>query len=254
MDYYEILGIPRNAPLSEISESYRNLARKHHPDMHQDEQAKNENAVIFKKIAEAYSVLSDPAKRSQYDIQGYVGRRPPQRPARPKPATKTKEDFERERAEAQDHNEKNEFDREPMNVSCTFFGGGSTGRNIMVHLKLEPKEMQNGCEKWVVIKKRVACRRCVGDGWALWYCPKCRTNSGKKRDPYGVGWCNHCENTGTIGGDCELCQGIGLGKWEISQIKVIVPRNTKPGHTITIMGEGEIAPKKPPGNIRVVVV
>ncbi|MDD5048808.1 MAG: molecular chaperone DnaJ, partial [Methanoregulaceae archaeon] len=66
-DYYEILGIPKNADEKEIKKAYRNLARKYHPDVCKDEGADER----FKKINEAYSVLSDPQKRSQYDQLGH---------------------------------------------------------------------------------------------------------------------------------------------------------------------------------------
>lgn len=66
-DYYEILGIPKNADEKEIKKAYRNLARKYHPDVCKEEGADER----FKKINEAYSVLSDPQKRSQYDQLGH---------------------------------------------------------------------------------------------------------------------------------------------------------------------------------------
>lgn len=70
MNYYEILGVTRNASAEEISEAYRSLARKHHPDMHQDASAKQEHATVFKRVSEAFSILNDPTKKSQYDALG----------------------------------------------------------------------------------------------------------------------------------------------------------------------------------------
>ena len=70
-DYYEILGIPRNASEDEIKKAYRNLARQFHPDLHPDK--RKEMEAKFKEINEAYHVLSNPKKRSDYDLTGKVG-------------------------------------------------------------------------------------------------------------------------------------------------------------------------------------
>lgn len=73
-DYYEILGVARNAAEDDIKKAYRNLARKFHPDLHPDKKAEME--AKFKEINEAYGVLSDPKKRSDYDLTGSVGYEP----------------------------------------------------------------------------------------------------------------------------------------------------------------------------------
>ncbi|MBI5455054.1 MAG: DnaJ domain-containing protein [Deltaproteobacteria bacterium] len=73
-DYYEILGVARNAAEDDIKKAYRNLARKFHPDLHPDKKAEME--AKFKEINEAYGVLSDPKKRSDYDLTGSVGHEP----------------------------------------------------------------------------------------------------------------------------------------------------------------------------------
>ncbi|MHC1585093.1 MAG: DnaJ domain-containing protein, partial [Candidatus Syntropharchaeia archaeon] len=70
-DYYEILGVGRNASLDEIKRAYRRLAKKYHPDVNRDNPKEAEEK--FKEISEAYEVLSDPEKRARYDRYGHSG-------------------------------------------------------------------------------------------------------------------------------------------------------------------------------------
>ena len=71
-DYYEILGVPKDAPLDAIKKAYRSLALKHHPDRVQESEKKQAEEK-FKEISEAYGVVSDPAKRKTYDQFGHSG-------------------------------------------------------------------------------------------------------------------------------------------------------------------------------------
>ena len=74
MDYYQVLGVDRKAAAADIKKAYRRLARKYHPDLNPGDKSAE---ARFKEIQEAYSVLSDAKKRSQYDQFGFAGDRPP---------------------------------------------------------------------------------------------------------------------------------------------------------------------------------
>ncbi len=254
MDFYDTLGVPKSASVEQIKKAYRQKARAHHPDMHSGDEAKAKNAEIFKAINQAFEVLGDPEKKARYDVQGYWGRRPPSQPTpRPKadkPTPKTKEEFEREKKEEarKDALKAGRYDHEPMNVTCTFYGGEGSGRSILVHVKLSPSEMKNGCSKTVMVKKRDFCNRCGGDAIGLFPCPKCRNHSIAKMS------CGYCDTTGEREGKCDYCRGTGVGKWMVEELGFKVSPNTQPGHSVTLLGMGETAPRKPPGNVRIVLL
>jgi molecular chaperone DnaJ len=245
MDYYTRLGVSREATEEEIKKHYRKLAMQFHPDRNPGDK---DAETTFKEVQEAYDVLSDTDKRSQYDRQGYVGRRPPTPPKPPskKPEPKTKEDFEKERAKTE--KKANPPEQDLDSIKCTFWGGGSTGRNIMVQLKLSPAEMKRGGTKFVTIKKRDLCKKCIGDGEAMRMCPACH---GTRPD---VGWCQTCEGIGALPDKCTMCNGEGVKEWMTEEVKITFSPNIQVGHSITILGAGEAAPRKPPGQVRVVII
>jgi molecular chaperone DnaJ len=241
MDYYEIMVVPRAASDDEIKRAYRKLARMYHPDVNPDDEKSVEK---FKEIQNIYDVLSDPHKKMQYDQLGYVGRRSVGKPNPPKATPKTKQDFEKEKA--QDSNDRKSAASDA--VDCTYFGGGSTGRNIMVHLKLTPQQMKLGGTKYIGIKRRDLCKMCIGDGSCMRMCLHCQ---GRKPD---IGWCQVCDGIGAIQTKCHACNGDGLKEMKVHTVRVNWSPNVQPGHTITILGEGEAAPNKAPGQLRVVVI
>jgi len=248
MDHYSVLGVAKTATPKEIKKAYKKLAIKYHPDRNPDKGAIEQ----FKKASEAYEVLGDPVKRSQYDLQGYVGRRPRQAPPKPPPPPKpkkkpkTKEEFQKEWAEKNEG--KKYYNHDPENVICTFFGGSATGRSILVHLSLTPSERRNGCVKEVPIKKRDFCSVCGGSKGGEFTCLHCKGKAGIKE------FCPHCNGMGFKEMNCPDCKGTGFGKWMVEQVKVTVPPNTKAGHQLNILGQGESAPFKEPGSLRVILV
>jgi len=153
-DYYEILGVERNADETEIKKAFRRGARECHPDVNAHDP---EAEAKFKELAEAYEVLSDPDTRAAYDRYGHEG-------VRGRPMT----DFE--------HTSMNDL------FSLFFGGGGSvfgdmfggaagwstssaaSGRDVAVAVDITLKEAATGATKTVPVKAQVTCDICGGDG------------------------------------------------------------------------------------------
>ena len=247
MEYYSVLGVAKTATPEEIRKAYHKSALQHHPDRNPgDVEAEKK----FKEASTAYEVLSDPIKRSQYDLQGYTGRPPPPpRPtAKPKPKPKTKEEFVEE-AKMKENGKKHIATQEELSsINCSFFGSSGTGMNILAHLSLTEDEKRIGGAYAVKIKKRDLCNNCVGDGTAMAPCPKCK---GRVADCV---YCLHCDGAGAVEGKCPSCKGEGVHQWVVKFVNFNVPAHVQSGHIVNVLGEGESAPRKRPGNLRIVVV
>jgi DnaJ-class molecular chaperone len=118
----------------------------------------------------------------------------------------------------------------------------------MVHVKLTPQELKKGCTKTIQIKKRDFCYTCGGDGEGTFVCPYCK-GRGVARDV-----CGHCNTTGGVNSKCPDCNGTGMGLWMVEDVSFKVSPNTQPGHSVMLLGQGEMAPNKTPGNVRVVIL
>lgn len=249
MEYYETLGVVKTATSEEIKKSYRQKALLYHPDKNQGNKEAEEK---FRKLVEAYEVLSDASKRNEYDVKGYVGRRPASPPP-PPPRPKAKEKPDPGKHKPYNPEEKKPYapSQEDLNkIQCSFFGNGTTGRNVQTHLFLTPQEMREGCAKNIVIKKQGECRRCIGDGSTHIICRRC---NGKGTDTYGLN-CIACDHFGYTIQKCPFCLGQGVHGMGFNQVHVIVPSGVQSGHAITLLGEGETAPRKLPGFLRVIVL
>jgi DnaJ-class molecular chaperone len=157
--YYETLGVTRNASPEEIKQKYRKLAMQHHPDRNPgDSTAINR----YHEVTEAYEALMDPLKRSQYDLQGFVGRRQSPSPPPPRPYQSSRRPKRKETKRAEIRPEKTEISQEKLDsVQCQFFGGNDRvllGRNILVTLILKRGEL--GRIHNVRYKKRLSCMSC----------------------------------------------------------------------------------------------
>ncbi|MFH0961642.1 MAG: DnaJ C-terminal domain-containing protein [archaeon] len=237
-DYYSILGISKNASTEEVKKSFRALARKLHPDVSKAPDATEK----FKKINEAYSVLSDPAKRAKYDQFG------------------TAEGF----SAGQDFSGFSEFGDfgDIGSIFETFFGGGRgafqfggeepedgpRARNIRYPASVSLKEAFTGTERKVRIDRMEICGNCKGaGGFNQSTCKTCggRGRVGKtRRTIIGVvqtfGICPSCRGRGeTHSKECGSCGGGGAveGRQELT---VKIPAGVEDGTVLRVKGEGEL--------------
>lgn len=244
-DYYETLGVSRDADKEEIKRAYRRLARKYHPDVNKETGAEDR----FKEINRAYEVLSEPEIRARYDRFGEAG---VTAGAGGGPAGYP--DFG-DLGGLQD-------------IFETFFGGGFSGgggmgepssrrrsgpvrgEDLRVDLQLDFRDAVFGTEKEIRISHLEACTTCEGTGAKQGTRPQtCATCSGSgqvrraTRTPFGsfaqVSVCPTCNGVGqTIPEKCEVCNGQGR-KQETKKLKITVPAGVDNGLRLRISGEGD---------------
>jgi molecular chaperone DnaJ len=249
-DYYDILGVPRNANKEEIKKAYHTLAHKYHPDKTKGDDKK------FKEINEAYQILSDDKKRAEYDTygrtfsggqgQGFNGF-----------------DF--------DFGGGQGFGFDINDIFENFFGGQTgartrvkRGRDISINLELSFEEAVFGAERRVLISKTSLCEKCKGTGADspkdIEKCPVCG-GSGRinetRRSFFGsftsLQECTKCHGKGTVPtSKCSLCKGHGvLNKQE--EIVVRVPSGIQNNEMIKMTGMGEAISNGTAGDLYVKV-
>jgi molecular chaperone DnaJ len=243
-DYYEVLGVPRDATEAEIKKAYRQLARKYHPDANPHDPTAGER---FKEINEAYQVLSDPEKRAQYDRLGHAA-------------------FQAGGAGAAGGGPFAGFDFGDFagfpfdDLFESFFGFGAAtaarrdrpqrGADIRVDLELTFEEAAFGCERTVTLSRLEACQACGGSGAAPGTgptaCPTCR-GTGQVRTARAtaigqfvtVHTCPACGGRGrVIREPCPECRGRGRAERRRS-IALRVPPGIADGEALRLEGEGE---------------
>jgi molecular chaperone DnaJ len=246
-DYYNVLGVERNANQDDVKRAYRKLALKYHPDKNQGNKEAEEK---FKVAAEAYEVISDPAKRQRYDQYGHEGLRG---------------------GDARGFgNFEDIFDAfgdifgsgGGGGIFEDFFGGGSRqtekrGASLRCDIALEFKEIATGVEKTIEITKRDFCEECRGTGarkgTSPVSCPYCK---GKGEIHQRQGFftirtaCPKCRGGGKIiETPCKKCSGHGVYPKK-SNIKVQVPAGIDDGARLRVTGQGESgANGAPPGDL-----
>lgn len=246
-DYYEILGVDKKAPKEEIKKAFRTLAHKYHPDKKTGDDTK------FKEINEAYSVLSDDNKRTQYDTYGsnfnVSGAGGPAWGG----ANSGFEGFDFSQFTQGGNAGGFEFDFGDLFGNA--FGGSrrkqaKRGRDISIDIELSFEESIFGVERTVLLNKVSKCNICDGTGAEKGSeMVKCSTCNGKgqirevKRTFFGqfetTNTCEVCLGTGKVPKiKCQTCRGAGILKKE-SEIKVKIPAGIDNGEMIRLSGGGE---------------
>jgi molecular chaperone DnaJ len=250
-DYYQVLGVPRDAAAEDIKKAYRQLALKHHPDRNP---GSKEHEERFKEAAEAYSVLADAEKRSAYDRFGHDGLRGQGFSGFD---SSVFEDFE--------------------DILGNFFGfsigdlfagrergrGGtrrSRGRDLALEVEIGLDEAAAGTEKEIKLNRAETCPVCRGSkrkaGTRPTPCPACG-GRGQVRFQQGfftMAWtCTRCQGGGEINASpCESCQGRGHVR-EKRALKVRIPAGVDDGSRLRLVGEGEAGDEgMPAGDLYVV--
>ena len=237
-DYYEILGVERQATVDEIKMSYRKMAMKHHPDKNPGDA---EAETRFKEAAEAYEVLSNPQKRQRYDQFGHQG-------------VNGNGGF----SDINDIFSQFGDIFGGGSIFDEFFGGGSSrrqrreqgirGSDMKITVKLTLEEIADGIEKTLKVKKLKPCDTCDGSGAKNGSFESCRqcNGSGEIRNVtrsilgqfVNISTCNVCGGEGRIVKDkCDTCYGEGRMKSE-STIKVKIPPGVSEGNYIPLTGQG----------------
>lgn len=260
-DYYEVLGVEKNASAEEIKKAYRKKAIQYHPDKNPGDKEAEEK---FKEAAEAYEVLSDPQKRQRYDQFGHAGM---SGAGGFSGGGFTMEDIFSQFGDL--------FESwgvgGNMGGFSSFFGGGSSrgprtrrGSDLRVKVKLTLAEIATGVEKKIKVRKLVACSQCNGTGSADGRTQTCSTCHGTgrvvraQRSMFGMMQvqeaCPTCHGEGTvIQNKCPHCNGEGVVRDE-EIITIHIPAGVAGGMEIPIQGKGNAAPHGGvPGNLLVLI-
>ncbi len=250
-NYYDILGVQKNASEEDIKRAFRKLAQKYHPDKKDGDEAK------FKEASEAYAVLSDKKKRAEYDMGGraYAGGAGQ--------GGFGGFDFSNFQQQGFQGNFQ-EFDL--GDVFGEFFGGAQRaqvrGRDISIDIELPFREAIFGTERRVLLSKIGVCETCAGTGAKVGAkMTSCTTCNGKgeireTRNTFFGAFttartCPKCHGRGEVAeAPCLTCRGEGILKRK-EEIRVIVPAGVQDGEMIRMPGQGEAAPAATFGDLYV---
>jgi len=247
-DYYEVLGVDKNASAEDIKKAYRKKAIQYHPDKNPGDKEAEEK---FKEAAEAYEVLSDPQKRQRYDQFGMAGM---QGAGGFSGGGMSMEDIF---SHFGDIFEGAGFDL--GDIGNMFMGGGRSrgprvrrGSDMRVKVRLTLEEIAKGCEKKIKVRKLVQCKDCNGTGSAdgrTETCPTCKGSGRVVRQQRGIFGmmqvqtdCETCSGEGTvIKNKCPKCGGQGVVRDE-EIITITIPAGVMGGMQLTVPGKGNAAP------------
>jgi molecular chaperone DnaJ len=256
-DYYQVLGVDRKATALEIKKAYRKLARRYHPDLNPGDRSAESK---FKDIQEAYSVLSDPKKRSQYDEYGFVGDVPP--PGSGPQGSRPSAGFEG-------------FDFSDFGTSSfqDFFSGlfrgpagapptaSERGEDLAYTMKVGFEDAIRGLQTKIKLTRTVSCASCQGmgtvQGSRSTVCPTC-LGSGRATMQRGYmkffSPCPSCGGRGTTRGeDCGTCRGRGSGE-KTELINVRIPAGIDTGSRVRVPAKGNAGRAGgPPGDLYITI-
>lgn len=246
-DYYEVLGVSKQAVQDELKKSYRKLAIKYHPDKNPDDA---DAEAKFKEAAEAYEVLSNPEKRASYDRFGHSGLKGSGFGGQ---GGMNMEDIFSQFGDV--FGDSNPFE--------SFFGGGGgrgstrrrfKGADLRIRVKLKLDEIAKGVEKTVKLKKYVGCKSCDGNGskngTSFSTCSTCKGSGQLKKitntflgQMYTTTTCPNCHGEGnSISQKCHECFGDGIIKGE-EVINIKIPGGVRDGIQLSLSGKGNAAPR-----------
>ena len=243
-DFYEILGVGKSSSTDEIKKAYRKVAMQHHPDRNPGDKAAEEK---FKEAAEAYEILSDADKKSQYDRYGHAGVSGNGRGAGT--GGMNMEDIFSQFGDV--------FGDD---LFGNFFGGGSSrgrtsrsrgtrGSNLRVKIKLTYEEIAKGVTKNIKVKKHVGCSTCQGSGakdkGSVQNCSTCGGSGQVRRvtntfigQMQTVTTCPTCSGEGTtITSKCSSCKGEGRIYGE-ETVAIDIPAGVQEGMQLNLSGKG----------------
>lgn len=243
-DFYKVLGVPEGASAEEIKRAYRKRAQQHHPDRNPGDKTAEER---MKDVSEAYDVLSDPKKRTEYDqtrrlaAGGFRGFGAGGRRVRVEGVP---------------------FDFEGI-FGDLFGGAGGTrragrGADVEAEVSISFEDAARGAALPVRLDRDAPCADCAGSGSRSGVAPECATcgGAGTVGENQGVFSflrpCPQCGGSGRLRGDCRACRGTGVRRAR-EEVKVRIPAGIADGARIRVRGRGEAVPGGRPGDLYVAI-
>jgi len=253
-DFYDILGVTKNASAEEIKKAYRKLAIKYHPDKNPDDKSAEDK---FKEAAEAYEILSNPEKKQRYDQYGHAGVGGAGGGGGGYGGGgMNMEDIFSQFGDIFGSGGGSPFD--------SFFGGGgqsrggggrrvAKGSNLRIKVKLTLEEIANGAEKKIKVNKQITCKTCDGTGAkdksSVSTCKTCGGSGAVRRVTNTIlgqmqttATCPTCHGSGQqITAKCNSCHGEGTVRGE-ETITINIPAGVSDGMQLSMAGKGNAAP------------